>query len=142
MANIEIALKVAIESHAGQTDKGGQPYILHPLRLMHQCTSEEEKIVAVLHDVVEDSQMTISALEALGFTDTILAAIAALTKQPSEDYSAFIQRVASNPLARKIKIIDIQDNLDITRLPKVSDKDLARIKKYHQALHTLQAVNT
>lgn len=134
MSNLDTAIALACRAHAGQVDKAGGAYILHPLRLMLRFDDLEAQMVAVLHDVVEDSDTGLADLRALGFADAVVNAIECLTKQPGEDYTAFIQRLAVNPLARRVKIEDIKDNLNLTRLPELSDKDLARARKYHQAL--------
>ena len=135
--DLDEAIKLAVETHFGQTDKGGEVYILHPLRVMMSVNTEEEKIVAVLHDVVEDSACTLSELESKGFSREVVDAVDALTRRSDEDYQCFIERVSLNPLARKVKIQDIRDNLDVTRLSSISSKDTARIQKYHQALKVL-----
>lgn len=137
MSDIERAIKLAVDSHFMQVDKAGKAYILHPLRLMFQCETDEEMIVSVLHDVVEDSNTTIQDLKELGFSSSVLDAIECLTKRSNESYESFIHRISKNTLARSIKIIDIQDNLNLTRLNKISDKDIQRIKKYHKSLNDL-----
>lgn len=136
---IETALQIALDVHSGQTDKAGQPYILHPLRLMHRLHSDDEKIVALLHDVVEDGELSLSDLRARGFGESIVAAIDCLTRREQEDYQAFIERVASNPLATRVKIEDLRDNMDVSRLKTLTEKDLARVAKYHQALNRLSS---
>ncbi len=141
MSDLETAIRLATEAHAGQIDKAGQPYILHPLKLMLKFQSEEEMIAAVLHDVVEDSSLTLEYLIDTGFSTTIVEAVACLTKKKGESYEDFIMRLSSNELARKIKIEDIKDDLDLTRLTKITDKDLARVEKYHRALQLLKAAS-
>lgn len=126
-----------MDAHAGQLDKAGQPYILHPLRLMFRFEIEVEQIVAVMHDVVEDSEVTLGDLRGSLFSEQIVEAIDCLTKREGEAYEDFITRVLSNDLASKIKTEDIRDNLDLTRLSKVGEKDLGRVKKYHRALRRL-----
>jgi (p)ppGpp synthase/HD superfamily hydrolase len=138
MSLLEKAIHVACDAHAGQLDKAGQPYILHPLRLMMKFSSEQEQIVAVLHDVVEDADVSLQQLRSLGFAEDVIHAIDCLTKREGEGYDAFIERISKNKLATQLKIQDIQDNLDLTRLPSITDKDLERAKKYHQALTYLQ----
>ncbi len=138
MSDLDQAISIATRAHAGQLDKAGQPYILHPLRLMLKFQAKDEMIVAVLHDVVEDSSFTLESLKEYGFSETIISAIASLTKREGESYENFILRASSNDLARKVKVADIQDNLDLTRLDKITDRDLARVKKYHQALRWLR----
>ncbi len=137
MSNLEQAISVAIKAHSGQIDKAGQPYILHPLRLMLKFETTEEKIVAVLHDVVEDSDFTFDKLRDIGFPSFIIEALDCLTKRENEAYQTFISRLSKNELARKIKIEDIKDNLDLTRLTQVNEKDFLRIKKYSEALRFL-----
>lgn len=135
---IEIALSVALQAHAGQLDKGGNAYILHPLRLMQRAETLAEKVVALLHDVVEDSDYSFVDLREAGFPPIIVGAVEALTKNSNEKYEQFIERVKSNNIARKIKILDIIDNMDITRLSILSGKDFERLKKYQIALLALR----
>lgn len=142
MSNLEQAIQIATKAHLGQVDKSGQPYILHPLRLMLRVHTDAERIVAILHDVVEDSDISIEVLKTLGFSNEIINAINCLSKRSNEDYSDFIQRILENPLATKIKIEDIKDNLDITHLKEITEKDLNRIKKYHDALNLLKIQET
>jgi len=137
---LEVALSIALESHNGQLDKAGQIYILHPLRLMMKFSNMEERIVAVLHDVVEDSDVTLDDLASKGFSKKVISAIGCLTKKENETYDNFINRIIVNDLARKVKIEDIKDNLDITRIHTINDVDLQRIVKYHQALEKLTAI--
>jgi len=134
---IDVALKIALEAHAGQFDKAGAPYILHPLRLMHQFKQENAQIAAILHDVVEDSEFTLDDLSEAGFSTVVLEAVAALTRGDQEDYAEFIDRVAQNRLAIEVKIADIRDNLNLERMDELEDRDLKRIKRYHQALKRL-----
>jgi len=136
MDSIETAVQMALNAHEGQTDKSGETYILHPLRLMHNVETEEEKIVALLHDVVEDSDKTFEDLED-DFSDEIISAVKCMTKQEGESYSEFIQRAKQNEIAREVKKADIRDNLDVERLDELEDSDLQRIKKYHRSLKEL-----
>ncbi|NQS71855.1 MAG: guanosine-3',5'-bis(diphosphate) 3'-pyrophosphohydrolase [Desulfobulbaceae bacterium] len=138
MATLERAIVIAAQAHLGQTDKGGDPYILHPLRVMLRMHSEEERITAVLHDVVEDSQWTLAALRAEGFSPVILQALEALTKKPKEDRLSAARRAAANTLARAVKLADNTENLDLSRIPQPSDKDLARIAQYRQVRKILE----
>jgi (p)ppGpp synthase/HD superfamily hydrolase len=137
LSDLDHAIAIAIKAHSGQVDKAGQPYILHPLRIMFKFQSEDEMIVAVMHDVVEDSEVTFSNLNENGFSDKVIDAIECLTKRTNEDYESFIMRASKNSIAKKIKIEDIRDNLDLTRLHKITEKDLQRIEKYHRALKML-----
>lgn len=131
------AIQIASQAHMGQVDKGGAPYILHPLRLMMQMDTEEEKIAAVLHDVVEDIDWNFAELKKEGFNEKALDAIDHLTRREEEPYENFIERVKNNPLAIKVKIADLKDNLDVTRLETMTPKDLERLNKYQQALQNL-----
>jgi (p)ppGpp synthase/HD superfamily hydrolase len=138
MSDLTTAVKIACEAHANQKDKAGEPYILHPLRLMQRLKNKDNMIVAVLHDVIEDSQFDFSFLEAKGFDKGIIKAVDALTKRDGEAYRDFIERLSFNDMAVSVKIEDLKDNLDLTRLACVKDKDLERIKKYHKALIFLE----
>lgn len=113
---INKAFEIARHAHAGQVDKGGNPYILHPVRVALNCQTAEEKIVALLHDVVEDTPVTLEELQRQGFSREVIEAVHCLTKEPGEDYDAFIKRVATNPIATRVKIQDLKDNMDTTRL--------------------------
>ena len=137
MSSLEKAIEIATKAHAGQTDKAGRPYILHPLRLMFKFEAELEMIVAVMHDVVEDSDVTLHDLKECGFSESVMTAIDCLSKKESETYDDFINRVSLNDLAKRIKIEDIKDNLDLTRLDCVTEKDLFRVEKYHRSLKKL-----
>lgn len=139
MNKLEMAIALACKVHAGQVDKAGQPYILHPLRLMLKFQSENEKIVAVLHDVVEDGDVTLEELRQNGFPETVVIAIDSLSKKLGESYEDFIIRLSSSELAKRVKIEDIKDNLDINRLTSLTDEDLQRISKYHRALKYLMS---
>lgn len=138
MSTLQRAIEIATKAHAGQIDKGGKEYIGHPLRVMEMGNTEAEKIVGVLHDVIEDTSFTIEYLSEEGFSKEILDALLCVTKlSNNEDYDHFICRVMTNPLAVKVKINDLKDNMDITRLNKVTEKDLERIRKYQKAYNRL-----
>lgn len=138
MATLERAIEIARQAHAGQVDKGGADYIGHPLRVMERGEDEEQKIVGVLHDVVEDSDWTFEMLEEEGFSDRIVDALRCITKQSEyEDYDAFISRVMTSPLSLKVKLYDLEDNLDLSRLKCVTDADLARCEKYRRTYNRL-----
>jgi GTP pyrophosphokinase len=138
MNELERAIEVAVTVHAGQTDKAGATYIRHPLRVMQQMDTETERVVAVLHDVVEDTPKELDDIEH-EFGPTIHDAVAALTKRDdeTEQYQQFIDRVADNDIARKVKIADIEDNMDLTRLSDVNDAVLENQEKYHRAWQRL-----
>lgn len=138
MSTLERAIAIATEAHKGQYDKAGNDYIGHPLRVMDMGRSEEEKIVGVLHDVVEDSGWTFAQLADEGFSQEIIEALRCVTKiSENENYDDFIERVKKNPLATAVKINDLTDNMDIRRLPYLSDKDVKRLKKYLKAYKKL-----
>ena len=138
MSTLERAIQIATEAHKGQLDKAGKDYIGHPLRVMEMGRTEEEKIVGVLHDVVEDGDWTFEALEAEGFSKEVISALRCVTKtSENENYDEFIERVKKNPLAVAVKINDLTDNMDIRRLPYLSDKDVKRLKKYLKAYKKL-----
>ena len=137
MSTLDKAISIACGAHSGQVDKAGQPYILHPLKLMMMFTDNSERIVAILHDVVEDSDMSLDDLKDAGFSNEIVNAISCLSKKNNEPYIDFIMRIKKNNLARKIKIEDIKHNMDLTRLDSITEKDMARLGKYHNALSVL-----
>jgi len=146
MADLETAIAIAVEAHRGQTDKAGQPYILHPLRVMFNLDAEEERIVAVMHDVVEDSELTLDDLRARGFSKEVLEALEAVTRRPGESgdagYAAFVERAAGNPIGRRVKIADLLDNMDLTRLAELGESDMRRLDKYLKALRFLEKLET
>jgi len=130
------AIEIAAKAHIGQVDKGGNPYILHPLRvMMNFCGSESEavKICAVLHDVAEDTDVTLDDLQAEGFSEDIISALDCLTKRDAESYDEFISRVLTDEIACKVKNGDLADNMDLTRIPNPTEKDKQRVKKYRDA---------
>lgn len=137
MATLEKAIAMAVKAHQGQLDRAGRPYILHPLTVMLRMETEEAMMVAVLHDVVEDSPLTLDDLRVAGFSDTVVAAIDALSNRDGESYPDFIERLSHNPLAVQVKLGDLQDNMDIRRLPEVGEKDRERLQKYRVAWRRL-----
>ena len=139
MSTIERAIEIAARAHAGQVDKAGAPYIFHPLRVMLAVKTEEERIAAVLHDVVEDTGMTLDALRAEGFPEAVVEAIDALTKRTGEGRLDAARRAAANPIARAVKLADVADNMNLSRIPNLSDKDYARLKEYQQVKALLDA---
>lgn len=134
MKEIEIAIQIALDAHKGQTDKGGHPYILHPLRVMHNVSNIDEKIVAVLHDVVEDSNYTFADLAKKGISNKCIEALMLLTHEKGMPYMAYIDKIKSNKLATLVKLSDLKDNCDLSRLSDVGDKDKERVKKYRIAI--------
>ena len=137
--NLERAIEIAVSAHKSQVDKGGSPYILHPIRVMMSLNSEDEKIVGVLHDVVEDSdEWDFERLIKEGFSEQVINALKSVTKSSgNENYKEFIKRARHNKIGRSVKIADIKDNLDIHRLGALQISDLERINKYKMALAIL-----
>ena len=134
MPTIEDAILWATEVHRGQVDKSGNPYILHPIRVMMRMTSPEARIVAILHDTIEDSDHTLDDLRELGYDETIIAAVDAISRREDESYEEFIQRLKPNPLARRVKLGDLLDNMDLRRAnPVVAEKDAERLARYQRA---------
>ena len=133
------AVRIAAVAHEHQVDKAGEAYILHPLRLMARAQTDDERIVALLHDVVEDADWTLEALAGEGFPLHIVDAIDCLTSRDGEDYDEFVIRVLTSPLAVRVKLLDIEDNMDMTRLGALAEKDLTRLQKYHAARLRLRA---
>lgn len=143
--NLERAIAIAAEAHAGQTDKAGAPYILHPLRVMLSLETQLERIVGVLHDVVEDGpDWTFERLEAEEFGSEVIDALRLVTKRPedegkdTETYLRFVRRAKTHPIARRVKMADIRDNLDMTRFSTVAARDTERFDRYLAALRLLQ----
>jgi (p)ppGpp synthase/HD superfamily hydrolase len=153
--NLEKAIKIAVEAHTGQVDKGGNPYILHPLRVLLSLNSEEERIVGVLHDVVEDCEgWTWERLREQGCSDEIIEALKSVSKTPQEEkqfkkmddpnekldhYLEFIKRAKFNKIGRNVKAADIKDNLDISRIDDITERDIDRLNRYKAALKLLGA---
>ncbi len=136
---LDLAIQIARTAHAGQVDKAGKPYIEHPLAVMQQVGSPEGQVVAVLHDAVEDSDLTIAQLTEQGFPQLITDAIAAITKLEAESYEEYLDRVMSDPLALEVKIADVTHNLDLSRIAHPTEADFKRIAKYEVVLKRLKA---
>lgn len=134
------AIEIAAAAHATQVDKGGAAYILHPLRMMMKQTSESAMIAAVLHDVVEDwgHVWPMERLRAEGFSSEAIDAVACLTKREGEDYAAFIARAGAHPIARVVKLADLEDNMDLKRIPDPVQKDFDRLAKYRRSWEALK----
>ncbi len=139
MATLERAIEIAAKAHAGQVDKAGHPYILHPLRLMLAVRTPHERMSAILHDVVEDTAVTLSDLTREGFPPEVLAAIKALTKRPGESRIDAAHRAAANSIAKVVKLADVTDNMDLSRIASPSERDFARLKEYEQVRLVLLA---
>ena len=126
-------LVIATNAHAGQFDRGGNPYILHPLKVMHYLKSDDEELMAIAlgHDVVEDTAVTYKDLREAGITERVIEGIRALTKVPGETYDEYKERVFASEDAMRVKMADLRHNTDVRRLKGVTDKDIARMAKYH-----------
>lgn len=134
------AMKIAYDAHAGQADKTGIPYIYHPIHLAESMSDENSVITALLHDVAEDTNITIDDLAREGFHEDILTALTLLTHNPAEEYMDYISRLSTCPLARRVKLADLRHNSDVTRLDSIDEKTARRLEKYSRAIRLLEAV--
>jgi len=132
-ATLEDAILLAVQAHRGQRDKAGAPYVLHVLRVMLQMPDDTTRMAAVLHDVVEDTPHTLDDLRAAGFTEDVISAVDALTRRADETYKAFVRRAGGHPVARRIKLADLEDNMDTRRLPRLTERDESRLQRYRDA---------
>lgn len=145
MSTLAKAIALAAQAHVDQVDKAGQPYILHPLRMVMALAAttlppekqEAAQIVAVLHDVVEDTPYTLEDLRQAGFSEQIVTALDCVTRRADESYEEFIERLQDNELARLVKLADLEDNMDFKRIAEIGERDLERMKRYHNAWHKL-----
>lgn len=137
MSTLDRAIVIATAAHGGQVDKAGAPYILHPLRVMLRLRTAEERIVGMLHDVVEDSAWTLESLRAEGFSEAVLRGIDAVTRREGESYEDFVLRAGRDPLGRPVKLADLEDNCDLSRLPAPTEQDQARVARYRRAIALL-----
>lgn len=131
------AMAIAFEAHKEQFDKSGVPYIYHPIHLAEQMDDENSTCVALLHDVVEDTDITFEQLLGYGFNEQIISALKLLTHNKNVPYMDYVENIKDNPIARKVKLADLKHNSDLTRLDKVDDKAIQRVKKYEQAINIL-----
>ena len=138
MSDLERAIEIAVSAHRGREDKAGKPYILHPLSVMLRFCDPDARIVAVLHDTVEDSALTLGDLKEKGFSHAVVEAVDALTKRDGEPYEEFISRLSPNSLARRVKLADLEHNMDVRRLKSLTSEDLERIAKYHRSWRELR----
>ena len=130
MSTLEDAIVIAAQAHAGQRDKAGEPYILHPLRVLLRVGTASERMAAVLHDVVEDSAISLADLAAAGFAPEVVAAVEALTKRPGETRLEAARRAAAHPVARVVKLADNAENLDLSRIANPTPRDFQRAEEY------------
>ncbi len=134
---LKVAIDLANKYHYGQVDKGGLPYVLHPLYVMVQVDGVKAKIVAILHDILEDTPIIVDDLINYGFDLNIVDAIVSITKIDGESYSDYLKRVKDNELARIVKLADLSHNMDISRLSNPTKKDYKRVEKYKKAYEYL-----
>jgi (p)ppGpp synthase/HD superfamily hydrolase len=142
MTTLERAIAIAAKGHAGQLDKAGQPYILHPIRVMLRVSGASERMAAILHDVVEDTPVTLAQLATEGFSKEVLDAVDALTKRPGETRLEAARRAAANPLARVVKLADNAENMDLSRISNPTQKDYDRLEEYKRVREILIAAGT
>jgi (p)ppGpp synthase/HD superfamily hydrolase len=143
MSTLERAIMIAADAHAGQFDKANAPYVLHPLRVMLAMTDNDTRIVAVLHDVCEDCpDWTIERLKSEGFSAEILDGIDAVTKREAETYEEFVTRAGRNRIGRAVKLADLRDNMDLSRISTPTERDVQRIEKYRAATAILETMAT
>ena len=140
MLQLEKAIELAFKVHKNQKDRYGKPYIFHPLRVMNKMDDDKEKIVAVLHDVIEDTELTYKDLCDAGFSEEIIDAIAGISKQDGEEYFDYINRVMQNRLAVKVKLADLEDNMDVRRIEIITEKDKERLNKYMKAYRMIKGI--
>lgn len=134
------AIQLIFEKHNKQTDKAGMPYVLHPLHIAENMQDEIRTTVALLHDIVEDTDMTFEKLEKLGFPQTVITPLKLLTHKDGVDYFIYISKIGTNPVATDVKIADLEHNCDLTRLNEITEKDLKRVEKYKKCLNYLREV--
>lgn len=137
-ALVKLAYEICLKAHAGQVYKAGMPYHLHPERVAARCSTDAETIVALLHDTIEDTEVSPEDLLSKGFSQEIVDAILSVTKRKGENYEDFVARAKQNPIGRIVKIHDLEDNMDIRRLDTLSDESVARLRKYLKAYHFLK----
>ena len=135
---LEKALQIAVKAHSGQIDKAGSAYIFHPIRVSNRCSTDDERIVALLHDTIEDTEVTTEYLLMEGFPRNIVDAILSVTRNEDESYDDFIKRSRLNPIGKQVKLHDLEDNMDITRLNELTEKDIYRLNKYIKAYKYLK----
>ena len=134
------AIELANIKHLNQTDKSGEPYFAHVVRVSHDCETDEQRMVGMLHDLLEDTDVTAQQLLDEGFPPTIVDAVVALTRRADETYEKFIRRAGANALARRVKIADLIDNMDLLRLKELTETDCQRLMRYHRAWRYLLSV--
>jgi (p)ppGpp synthase/HD superfamily hydrolase len=143
MSTLERAIVIAAEAHTGMFEKAGAPYILHSLRVMLAMSEATDRIVAVLHDVVEDCDgWTLDRIRSEGFSEKVVEALDSVTKRNDEEYFSFVCRAAANPIGRKVKLADLKDNSDLARISNPTQRDVDRIEKYRIAIETIEQMDS
>lgn len=132
------ALRLCFDAHINQTDKSGLPYVFHPFHLAEQMKTEETTIVALLHDVVEDTDITLEDLKEKGFNKEIIDAIALMTHDDDTDYMDYVREIKKNPIAKAVKLADLRHNSDLSRMDVIDEKVLSRREKYLKAIELLE----
>ncbi|MBF0188354.1 MAG: bifunctional (p)ppGpp synthetase/guanosine-3',5'-bis(diphosphate) 3'-pyrophosphohydrolase [Magnetococcales bacterium] len=135
---LEKAITLAVTHHNGQRDKAGAPYVMHPLRLMMQFQDAHLRMVAVLHDVVEDTPVTLDDLRRDGFPETVIVAVDALSHREGESRARYLERVRSNSMALRVKLADLEDNMDLRRISEPNDWDWKRMARYRKTWEMLK----
>ena len=138
-ANTKKALKLCFDAHKEQLDKSGLPYVFHPFHLAEQMESENTTIVALLHDVVEDTDYTFADLEKMGFSKEVIDALKLLTHDPAIPYMEYVSKIKGNAIAKEVKLADLMHNSDVTRLDVVDEKAKKRREKYLKAIELLNS---
>lgn len=136
--NTKKAIKLCFDAHKNQTDKSGLPYVFHPFHVAEQMADETTTIVALLHDVIEDSEYTLDDIRSMGFGDDVVEALALMTHDAGIPYLDYVAGLKDNPVARAVKLADLRHNSDLTRLDAVDDEALKRVKKYAAAIQLLE----
>ena len=131
------ALKLSFEAHKNQIDKSGMPYVYHPFHLAEQMQTEEETIVALLHDVIEDTDYTIDDIKASGFSDQVIEALMLMTHDESVPYMDYVKTIKNNSIATEVKLADLKHNSDLSRFDKIDEKAIKRVQKYAEAVFLL-----
>lgn len=134
------AMKLCFDAHKNQVDKSGMPYVFHPICLAEKMDTEESIVVALLHDVVEDTDYTLGDLREMGFGDAIIEALTLMTHDPDVPYMDYVKAIGTNPLATKVKLADLRHNSDLGRLNQIDQKALERVKKYKKAIEYLEVI--
>lgn len=132
------AMKLCFEAHKDQVDKSGLPYVFHPFHLAEQMNDEDTTVVALLHDVIEDTDYTIEDIRSMGFSNNVINALILMTHDKAIPYMDYVAKIKKDPIARQVKLADLRHNSDLTRLDSFGEKDLNRVKKYKAAMELLE----